>query len=150
MAIGFAGTSIADIEAGAEGALEEDIANMSPASNSVAANLDGGVAAVDWASKTQKKAYGNIGSTGTEVSVSGSGYLLSWYIITEGTADQGIYIDGNVAIDLDTSFLYQELSNIGVPFDIGSGPLRFDTSWSFRRPNSGGGMAYYNVNYVLD
>jgi hypothetical protein len=41
-----------DVQAEAEDALEKDISQMSPASNSVAANLDGGVAAVNWPSTT--------------------------------------------------------------------------------------------------
>jgi len=90
MAIGFKGTSIADIEQGAEDALEEDIANLSPASNSVAANLDGGVAAVDWSSKTPKVANVN----NEELSVSGSGYLISIGLVESGTANITLTIDG--------------------------------------------------------
>jgi len=76
--VSAAGATQSDIETGAEGALEQDIANLSPASNSVADNLDGGVAAVDWSSKTPKFTVGTTTTSGDNYfDVSGSGYIFS-------------------------------------------------------------------------
>lgn len=75
----------ADVQDEAEDALEKDIANLSPASNSVAGNLDGGIAAVDWASKTTKYSVTKAnarpenvtdGPITDYINISGSGYLL--------------------------------------------------------------------------
>jgi len=87
-----------DVQAEAEDALEKDISQMSPASNSVAANLDGGVAAVDWASKTPEIVFS--GDTprngGKAVDVSGSGYLISTSAVSETRFT--INIDGTTEV----------------------------------------------------
>lgn len=79
----------ADVQAEAEDALEKDISQMSPASNSVAGQLDGGVSGgVDWASKTPKVA------VSPTVEVTGSGYLLGVTPVPGGSADLWIRVDG--------------------------------------------------------
>lgn len=140
MAIGFKGTSISDIEQGAEDALEEDIANMSPASNSVAANLDGGVAAVDWSSKTSQ--FDEI--TGSTLSVTGSGYLIGLSSDPNG----GYYVE--VDIDIDGTTLGNKLLHGGTsdsPHDV-SLFHRFDTSLSVTETRDNGREA--KIAYVLD
>lgn len=93
--ISSAGASVSDIEAGAEDALEEDIANMSPASNSVAANLDGGVAAVDWSSKTPKVV--NVSAQGDNIlDISGSGYIIDFLLLDGGKVE--LSIDGSIVL----------------------------------------------------
>ncbi len=123
-----AGATQTDIETGAEKALEEDIANLSPASNSVAANLDGGVSvsAVDWASKTPNTAYGSgttsFLSTSTTVSVSGSGYLFN----ARATIDDGEGFLSNrfLIIEVDGT----ELVRRSAKTDFETAPhLRLDT-----------------------
>jgi len=73
-----------DVQAEAEDALEKNISNLSPASNSIAANLDGGVAAVDWASKTAEQAWNTETSHAsvTWLNLTGSGYLVQAYTDT--------------------------------------------------------------------
>jgi len=103
-----AGATQTDIESGAEGALEKDIVNLSPAGNSVAANLDGGVAAVDWKSKTPDSVFarGVTASPGfnTLVQVSGSGYVFDVGVTSDtDDSDAQIFfnIDGN-KVDSET------------------------------------------------
>lgn len=166
MAIGFKGTSIADIEQGAEDALEEDIANLSPASNSVAGNLDGGVAAVDWASKTVKSKSAGVSppSTGetTILSVSGSGYF---FYAGLGHSDKNqsdkarVYIDGSNVFDAGFDvrgdaqspgqFLYDgAFSGTRVEF---SGIFRFNSSLELRVFVDFTGPNFSGVtHYVLD
>jgi hypothetical protein len=99
-----------DVQAEAEDALEKDISQLSPASNSVAANLDGGVAAVDWSSKTLQ-------TVRAPITISGSGYLISVHVAarsTNGSPD----IDVDVTIDGGTQMevIDMEWSNSGVVF----------------------------------
>lgn len=104
MAIGFKGTSISDIEQGAEDALEEDIANLSPASNSVAGNLDGGAGkfGVETQDRFLAKKYSGFFNGTETVSVSGSGVctelLYSWDTVPDSVT---LSIDGNTALDLN-------------------------------------------------
>jgi len=140
MAIGFAGTSIADIEEGSIDALEEDITNMSPASNSVAANLDGGVAAVDWSSKTGDYFKGFSSDTSTVYStvVSGSGYVTGFW--ASGTDVFVVCDDSRVVEKPDTN----DGDNGGwIPL-----LSRFDSQLEIE--NSTGGGEDFGVSYVLD
>lgn len=157
MAIGFAGTSIADIEQGAEDALEEDISNMSPASNSVAGNLDGGVAAVDWTSKTPKSDGGilvNAGPNEDIISVNGSGYLIGCQIKGDNGIDEfRIDIDG-VTIDSGT------MRDRGAPIVNSFNTIyfslslfhRFNTGFAIGTGSNTGGNENISatISYVLD
>jgi len=146
-----AGATQSDIEAGAANALEEDISTLSPASNSVADNLDGGVAAVDWSSKTPKSQSGT-------VSVSGSGYILSaaffgLVISANGTASVLVSIDGGSPLEVAKAIGDNETTggtdDEGV-FMSSSLLWRFESGFdisknTFRVTNEG-----VKVNYVLD
>jgi len=141
-----AGATPTDIESGAEGAIEEDISNLTPASNSVAANLDGGVSAVDWSTKTYKndRLVGN-----STLNVNGSGYLMSMnpqYIANANRTSVTIKIDGNTVEDFFTILT----NNAGD--GVASGAIVL-----FRRFNTGFEITIENqsptdvlINYVLD
>jgi hypothetical protein len=132
-----AGASLADIEAGAEDALEEDIANLSPASNSVAANLDGGVAAVDWSTKDYATSYATTAShySNTWLDISGSGFLSG----ISGTGPElnvSIQIDGGDIIDhriiknYDNSLALPNIRfNNSLKVAANEGPDRFRGVW---------------------
>lgn len=162
-----AGATQTDIEAGAEGALEQDIANLSPASNSVAANLDGGVAAVDWSNKTPKsQSTSNVSIQGvtvrTLISVTGSGYLRS-ASIRLGTDQDEVFgelvVDGTVIgskpfserIVLGNAEKYNGSSSgeVAVYFD---GQKRFDSSLTVQVNETRGQSvtAAAEVEYELD
>jgi len=99
-----------DVQAEAEDALEKDISQLSPANNSVAANLDGGVAAVDWSSKTPK-------TSTVPTTVSGSGYLISVHAAARSTngspdIDVDVTIDGGSTMEV----IDMEWSDSGVVF----------------------------------
>lgn len=90
-----------DVQAEVEDALEKDISQLSPAANSVAANLDGGVAAVDWSSKTPNVE--EVGSNST-VTVNGSGFLIAVASAGNNTGGGDITIDGTeIASSIDVS-----------------------------------------------
>lgn len=147
-----AGATQSDIETGAEGALEEDIANLSPASNSVAANLDGGVAAVDWSSKTPKVAEGKSAISGTNlVSVSGSGYItnISWSLIVPGDS----YV---ITVDGTTLANFQPFNNTAIETSSNNTVLysginfRFNSSFDLSTGSSVSSDVGVVVSYVLD
>jgi len=112
----------ADVQAEAEDALEKDISQMSPASNSVAANLDGGVAAVDWSSKTPQSSSASISvnSTGETpiISVTGSGYLFTAILRHSETADSNV----GLRLIIDGTTIRDE--------SVDSDHMRTDTVWN--------------------
>lgn len=142
MGIGFKGTSISDIEQGAEDALEEDIANLSPANNSVAGQLDGGISGgVDWAAKSPNyvQGTGSGSSTTTIVSVSGSGYLITAF------GDD----PSNLGVDVDGSSVFSEIGDYTTNPRSVTLYYRFDSSFAIvdtgsASQNNGGAF------YVLD
>jgi len=84
----------------AEDALEKDISNLSPASNSIAANLDGGVAAVDWTQKTADFSVGDTisgGFSNTIFDITGSGYVQSFSVRAGSTNQFAIAIDDMIS-----------------------------------------------------
>jgi len=88
-----AGAAQADIKSGAEGALEQDIRDLTPEFNSVARNLDGGVGAVDWSTKTLTTSTSTTThKSNTLVNISGSGYLIA--ITSRPFANFAVEIDG--------------------------------------------------------
>ncbi len=135
-----AGASIADIESGAEDALEEDISNLSPASNSVAGQLDGGVSGgVDWASKTPK--VDKVSPNGS-LSISASGYLTGLF---------PAYPSYNVVkaeIKIDGTLLQ---SSMRVSYSGGATSIsllhRFDSLATISETNGENGLY---ISYVLD
>jgi len=132
----------ADVQDEAEDALEKDIANMSPASNSVAANLDGGVAAVDWSSKTPKS---NRVPSGSATTISGSGYAVMVYN-EDATGD-----DLEVDVFADGDRLVQNTPYVGTSYGfshLSLFPARFETELKVEIANTGGDEA--GVSYVLD
>jgi len=122
----------ADVQAEAEDALEKDISQMSPASNSVAANLDGGVAAVDWSSKTPEFVF--------EGSISGSGYVTG--VAVDTVFDQGDY---DVTVDIDGSEIFNTtLSRKDSDEALGNSLsllYRFESSASVSSTNGNGVIA---------
>lgn len=90
----------ADVQAEAEDALEKDISNLSPASNSVAGVLDGGLAGgggIDWSTKSPNFAAGSISSGNTLMNISGSGYLIGITANIQNNLQS--FLDINVVID---------------------------------------------------
>lgn len=128
MAIGFKGTSISDIEQGAEDALEEDIANMSPDTGSTAdkieTNLDAKVSnagqGVDWPSKTFDIGGRTESSHAAEtiLNISGSGYLAA--IISSADSDTW-------TVEIDGGTIYQISADTN-GFALNFGNWRFDSS----------------------
>jgi len=167
-----AGATKTESEAGAEAAIEEDIVNLSPASNSVAGQLDGGVAAVNWSSKIpQGKSGNNISipsdTLTTMLSVTGSGYLFFARLklnTDTGTTSGQIKIDGTVVdarlheptVDGGNSGGGNAISYNGNRSDDTAsefyGPYRFDSGFKLEFDNFGGGdfAGAFEVDYVLD
>jgi hypothetical protein len=128
-----------DVQAEAEDALEKDISQMSPAANSVADNLDGGVAAVDWSSKTPEIVYTRTEGYGPIVSVSGSGYITGIRYDSDTPREVNVHIDGDQKYD--TSGYDAE----------GSALLhRFESSFELQKPESTTDHTVVIVGYVLD
>lgn len=136
--VSTAGASVSDIESGSEDALEEDISNMSPASNSVAGRLNGGVpAGVDWSTKTTKLTT-TTGQEGTLINVSGSGYITHIFLNAETTSNTVTYeiiIDGTTIINSGTA-VDQGAKRLDDSHSSGlaglaefSGVFRFDSSF---------------------
>jgi len=166
--VSSAGASVSDIEQGAEDALEKDIANMSPANNSVAANLDGGVAAVDWSSKTPKYSISETevanGNTETAISVTGSGYITSIFIRTErvGAGEITFTVDGSTYANRGFSntvgsFGFQNIgyysaADESFPMLSFDGIIRFDSSFEITTTEdlSTSVKIQTGVNHVLD
>lgn len=149
-----AGATTSDIESGAEGALEEDIANLSPASNSVAANLDGGVAAVDWASKTPKFVEG-LSNEGEIFSISGSGYMIGLnYVDNVGdkieTLQLRLDVDGSTVFSPSSTpkAIYYNSSDFNTHGYI-SLLYRFDSGFTVINDKDSDYLRV-SVNYVLD
>jgi len=163
-----AGAAQTDIKSGAEGALEQDIANLSPSSNSVAANLDGGVAAVDWSSKTPKYSISETevanGNTETAISVTGSGYITSIFIRTErvGAGEITFTVDGSTYANRGFSntvgsFGFQNIgyysaADESFPMLSFDGIIRFDSSFEITTTEdlSTSVKIQTGVNHVLD
>lgn len=148
-----------DVQAEAEDALEKDISQMSPASNSVAANLDGGVAAVDWSSKTvnfTSDFYGISSANQNAISVSGSGYIINISFTTKNGSDHGrIDIDGTTVYDADVfnhmAVRYDDL-NGGDRYQQSTSVLfRFDSGFTLGSgSNINSQLTRVGVSYVLD
>jgi hypothetical protein len=138
-----------DVQAEAEDALEKDISQMSPASNSVAANLDGGVSATDWLAKTPESAHVAAGNT---FSVSGSGVLLSLAVPT-GNADDVVQFRSSdtPALEIDGVELTTNFDN-GYFYVYSQSPTFF--YWPFNSSLKIGpysGKTYgVNITYLLD
>lgn len=136
----------AEVQAEAEDALEKDISQMSPATNSVAANLDGGVAAVDWSSKTLKTAQQDVFSS---LSVTGSGYIMSITI-----ADDGASSDIEVKLTIDGTNKGRVITgHAGSSGDINNSVTlmtRFDLGFDVSQTNNNTGDSQIHINYVLD
>jgi hypothetical protein len=154
-----AGATQTDIESGAERALEEDISQLSPASNSVAANLDGGVAAVDWSSKTvdfTSDFYGITSANQDAISVNGSGYLINISFTTKNGSDHGrIDIDGATVYDADVvnhmTVRYEDV-NANQRYQQSTSVLfRFDSGFTLGSgSNINNQLVRVGVSYVLD
>jgi len=134
-----------DVQAEAEDALEKDISQMSPAANSVADNLDGGVAAVDWASKTPKIAEVSPDNT---LTIDGSGFLLALMPRESGTNATVGFNSPKLSIDGENV-----ISNVtNEQFDLNDNTLnlffRFETSIGIF--NRSGSATEVLVVYVLD
>jgi len=133
-----------DVQAEAEDALEKDINNLSPASNSIAANLDGGVAAVDWSSKT-------IDTTSPGSSVSGSGYLIGVHVQGVSTASsENIYLDitvdgSGIGIALQAYANTDDNVEMSIPVYA-----RFDSGFSTTLNDGGYTLSGGLITYVLD
>jgi len=99
-----AGATQSDIQSGAEGALEGDISQLSPASNSVAGNLDGGVSG-DISPAIDAYSAQNEDSSGSQISVevTGEGYAqgVVFAFSRPGTnqANIDLLVDGNSLIN---------------------------------------------------
>lgn len=164
MAIGFKGTSVTDIEEGATDALETDISQMSPASNSVAANLDGGVdTGTDWSTKNAKWATfdRNVsGGTYDLISISGSGIVTFGFWWHEQTSSDRTLIyqsDGGDILPLTTDSIFTDDSaesrSTSFTSAFRTGPVRwsFDSSFTlFYDNNAGTGRVIGGLQYVLD
>jgi hypothetical protein len=136
-----------DVQAEAEDALEKDIANMSPASNSVAGNLDGGIAAVDWSNKTPKRLRVESG-TSSDVSVTGSGYLIS--IAPDYPGNEEVYF----TLEIDGTELFPN-NPFRISFNGGNGDTGASAPTFMFRFESGftintSGVGNLVVFYVLD
>jgi hypothetical protein len=131
-----------DVQAEAEDALEKDISQMSPASNSVADNLDGGVAAVDWSSKTPTiREIDNWQNT--SLTISGSGYLLGFYGNPSGAYK--VSIDGSPITASDNSTYPDGALNNQTTTPV---IARFETELELTDP--AGSSGYTQFGYVLD
>lgn len=145
----------ADVQVEAEDALEKDISQMDPASNSVAANLDGGVAAVDWSSKTPKFVFGSQSGSAsagdTVFSVNGSGIITGVVAYQQSDVNEvdhlGLEIDGNLVIDSPT-ISSREYPDNYVMYSS-STTHSFDSSFTVKN-QVGNTFFSVSVNYVLD
>jgi len=154
-----AGATQTDIEAGAERALEEDIANLTPASNSVAASLDGGVGAVDWASKTPKVETGSAAFSANDDSlvINGSGYLLLVHFRGKNNSDELRFeVDGtqlvvDQRVDESAYVMVDNITDNTTQYAVQfSGPIRFESSVTLGSGSNVPARVFGSVSYVLD
>jgi len=152
-----AGATQSDIEAGAANALEEDISTLSPASNSVADNLDGGVAAVDWSNKTPKVVSINeVNLDGSQqVNVTGSGFVVGVSVAghegqSDGTIEVSLSIDGT-NLGIIAGGQGGEISDQYGPSGSGLGLLhRFGSSFNVTASTSGSADVIVGIAHVID